>query len=138
MSRVQRRQARKQHGSPSADTSAALRELFAQAVRHHAANRLAEAEVFYRRVLEQDPRHADSLHGLGVVAYQLGRNSTSRELIGQAIAIDRRVAAYHSNLGNALAAEGRLDDAVKAYELAITLSPRYAEAHNNLGGAFTD
>ncbi|MFI4977042.1 MAG: tetratricopeptide repeat protein, partial [Caulobacterales bacterium] len=42
------------------------------------------------------------------------------------------------NLGNALAAEGRLDDAVKAYELAITLSPRYAEAHNNLGGAFTD
>ncbi len=41
---------------------------FAEALRHHQAGRLDEAERLYRQGLTTEPRHADSLHLLGVVA----------------------------------------------------------------------
>jgi tetratricopeptide (TPR) repeat protein len=41
----------------------------------------------------------------------------------------------HNNLGNALYALGKLDDAMAHYERALTLKPDCAEAHNNLGNA---
>jgi tetratricopeptide (TPR) repeat protein len=39
----------------------------------------------------------------------------------------------HNNLGNALAARGRVDKAIFHYRKALELNPDYAEAHNNLG-----
>jgi predicted TPR repeat methyltransferase len=39
------------------------------------------------------------------------------------------------NLGNALQASGRLDEAVTAFQQAIQLAPGYAMAYNNLGNA---
>ncbi len=41
----------------------------------------------------------------------------------------------HNNLGNALLAEGRREDAVVQYRAALRLKPDFAEAHNNLGTA---
>ena len=40
--------------------------------------------------------------------------------------------------GNALKDQGRLDEAIAAYNRAIALKPDYAEAHNNLGIALKD
>ena len=47
-------------------------------------------------------------------------------------------AEAHSNLGNTLQAQGRLDDAEASYREAITLKPDYAEAHSNLGVTLQD
>jgi tetratricopeptide (TPR) repeat protein len=44
-------------------------------------------------------------------------------------------ATAHNNLGEALAAAGRLPDAAAAFRRAIELRPRYATAHHNLGQA---
>ncbi|HWP66485.1 MAG TPA: tetratricopeptide repeat protein [Candidatus Limnocylindria bacterium] len=41
----------------------------------------------------------------------------------------------HNQLGEALAAQGRFDEAVAHYEAAARLNPTYAEAQNNLGNA---
>ncbi len=41
--------------------------------------------------------------------------------------------AARYNLGNALQARGRLDDAIVEYREAIRLRPGFAEAHCNLG-----
>ena len=42
----------------------------------------------------------------------------------------------HSNLGNALARQGRLDEAIEHYSEALRISPSKAvEVHNNLGAA---
>jgi len=46
-------------------------------------------------------------------------------------------AEAHSNLGNALTAQGKLDEAVASCRRAIGIKSNYAEAHSNLGNALT-
>ena len=45
-------------------------------------------------------------------------------------------ARAHSNLGEAYAARGRIDEAIAACRRALAIKPRYAEAHYNLGFAY--
>jgi predicted O-linked N-acetylglucosamine transferase (SPINDLY family) len=110
-------------------------QLFADALEHQKAGRLVQAESLYKQVLAINPRHADTLHLLGVISYQTGRPEPAVALIRQAIAIDRKKAPYHNNLGRALEMLGRLDEAVAAYRKAIELKPDYVIAYDNLGGA---
>jgi Flp pilus assembly protein TadD len=48
------------------------------------------------------------------------------------IGIKPDFAEAHSNLGNVLKDQGKLDEAVAAYRQAIRLKPSYAEVHANL------
>jgi tetratricopeptide (TPR) repeat protein len=108
----------------------------ANAIQFHQRGEFPEAERVYRQILDLDPHHADSLHLLGVLAHQVGRDDVAVELIGKAIAADKRPAAYHSNLGTALQALGRLEEAAASYEQALTRNPGLAEAQMNLGAVF--
>jgi len=63
---------------------------------------LSQAEARYRQLLAIEPRNADALHLLGVIAYQTGSHQSSVDMIDQAIEINSNVASYHSNRGNAL------------------------------------
>jgi len=110
-----------------------VQQLFAQALRHHQAGQLGEADRLYRQILQVDPNHADALHFLGVLAHQAGRNEAAVELIGKAIALHGRAPAFHNNQGNALKALGRLDEAAASYKRALTYKPDHVEAHYNLG-----
>lgn len=107
-----------------------------QALRHHRAGRLAEAEQLYRQILAMDPRHADSLHLLGMIEYQRGRRETAVSMIGQAIAINPKMPAFHSNLGTIVQAQGNLEEAAACFERALALNPDWAEVHSNLGNIF--
>jgi predicted O-linked N-acetylglucosamine transferase (SPINDLY family) len=109
--------------------------LFASALQNHRAGRLDEAERLYRQILQADPRHADALHFLGVLAHQLGRNDAAVELISSAIAINGRIPSFHNNLGNALQGLGRLQEAAASYGHALAHKQDYVEAHYNLGVA---
>ncbi|KAA0575084.1 tetratricopeptide repeat protein [Azospirillum sp. Sh1] len=109
--------------------------MLAQAVAHHQAGRLAEAERGYRAVLTAEPRNADALHLLGVVALQSGRAGEAVTLIGKALAQAKGVPDYWDNLGSALSAAGRPDDAVQAHRKAATLDPQGAQRRHNLGNA---
>ncbi len=51
----------------------------------------------------------------------------------KAIALDPKLATAHSNLGNALARKGQVDEAIACYHKAIALDPKFAVAHYNLG-----
>jgi len=144
MNRKQRRaQQKRQQGSPpsssapvsvpvprsSADTSHAL--LLREALGHHQAGRLPEAERLYRQVLASEPRQADALHLLGVLAHQVGRHDVAVELIGQAIAVKGDEPNFHGHLGVALKHLGRLDEAVASYDRSLASRPDHAETHNN-------
>ena len=113
--------------------SSAIEDLLVKALRHHRAGRSTDAERIYRQILGIDARHADSLHLLGMIAYQEGRHTIAVEMIGKAIAINKTRVAYHSNLGTVLQAQGRLEEAAAGYRSALALSPQLAEAHYNLG-----
>jgi tetratricopeptide (TPR) repeat protein len=129
MGRIERRLAKKQGGT---ENTARTTEAFAEALRHHQSGQLAEAERRYREILARDPRHADSLHLLGVLAYQRGQHQSAADLIGQAIAIKTEVPFFHNNRGLALNALGRSEEAASHYERALALKADYVEALSNL------
>lgn len=110
-----------------------LAALVGQALQRHQAGDLAGAEALYRKVLEQDPGHADALHLYGCLAGDLRRPDQGIALITRAIERNRNAYPYHYNLANLLAGQGRLEEAVRHFRSAIRLKPDYAVAYNNLG-----
>jgi tetratricopeptide (TPR) repeat protein len=127
------------HGRMSAQLQEGhpVQELCAEGIRQHRAGNWREAERLYRDVLTIDPRHADSLHLLGVIATGSGRYDAAVEWIGRALEVAPGFAAAHHNLGNALLALGRADAAVAAYNTGLRLQPRRAAGHYNLANALS-
>ena len=103
-------------------------QLYQSALDLHRNGQIGEAEAQYRQLLKAEPRHADALHLLGVLAHQAGRGDLAVDLIRQAIAVAPQVPGYHYNLGLVLTAQGRLDEAIAACRRALELRPAYAEA----------
>ena len=110
-----------------------IQQAFELALQHHQSGRLAEAEGIYRQILAAEPRHADALHSLGVIALQVGRSDIAVESIGKAIAIDPNQHVYHCNLGEAHRNARHPGEAIAAYHQALLLKPGYPEAYYNLG-----
>jgi Flp pilus assembly protein TadD len=108
-----------------------------QALAHHQAGRLGEAEAIYREILVREPNHADALHWLGVIAFQMGRHDDAIELIERALGARPDHAPAHNNLGLALQAKGRLAEAEAAFRRALEYDPQDPEVHNNLGLALS-
>jgi tetratricopeptide (TPR) repeat protein/2-polyprenyl-3-methyl-5-hydroxy-6-metoxy-1,4-benzoquinol methylase len=107
-------------------------DLFARAMREHQEGRLDAAEALYREILAIDPRQLDSLHFLGAIAHQRGRHADAVDLIGQAIAGNDRIAAYHASIGAAHGALGERDKAIAHYRKAAELDPGDWAVQNNL------
>jgi predicted O-linked N-acetylglucosamine transferase (SPINDLY family) len=110
-----------------------IRQSLELAVRHHQAGQLQQAEQLYRQILAQQPKNADALHFLGLIAHQVGQNGHAVDLIRQALALDPKYPGAYSNLGIALQSKGQLDEAIAAYRQAIALKPDHLQAYSNLG-----
>jgi predicted O-linked N-acetylglucosamine transferase (SPINDLY family) len=113
-------------------------DTFQTAMQYHQTGDLTQAEALYQQILQHDTSHVDTLHFLGVLHYQTGRNESAAELMSQAICICPTASAMYCNLGLVLQALGKLDAAVENYQKALALQPDYVEALNNLGGAFKE
>ncbi|MBI5777168.1 MAG: tetratricopeptide repeat protein, partial [Nitrospirae bacterium] len=135
MNRPERKKQEKRLGSQALGP---LQQTFAQAVAHHQAGRLQQAADLYQHILTEQPRHADSLHLLGLVAYKTGRLEEAVGLITNAIQQDSTKAPYCFNLGVVLQKQGKLDDAVDAYRRAVKLNPSHLEAQSNLGNVLLE
>jgi predicted O-linked N-acetylglucosamine transferase (SPINDLY family) len=104
----------------------------------HEVGELDQAEALYRKALEKDPRHAESLHLLGLIAYQQGKFPSAIELISRALPELDDLPEAHLNLGNALREVGQWAEAVGCYRRAIALDPDYGMAHSNLARTLND
>ncbi len=115
-----------------------LAELLQQALAHHSANRLADAEKIYRELIQAEPRCSPAWHLLGVIAHQVGANDTAAEYIRHAISLEPNDPAYYSNMGEVLRAQNKHGDAIGMYQRALQLNPQQAEAYNNLGNCLDE
>ena len=117
---------------PPPPASPTLEQLFAQAMAHHQAGRLAQAEPVYRQLLALQPNHFNALHMLGVLASQAGNSAAAIELIKRAVALNPNEATSHGNLGEILRKAGQLSRAEAELRRAIALQPQFADAYCNL------
>lgn len=131
-------------GTPAADhrSAAALTtappQAFQTALAHHRAGDLALAGAVCHRILATEPRHAEALHLLGMIAFQTARSADAAELIRRAVQINPSNPYFHSNLGIALQNQGKLEEAVASYKNALRLKPDFADVYSNMGKAFRD
>ncbi len=103
----------------------------------HRAGRLLEAARTYAAVIAAEPRHAPALLYLGVLRLQQGRAEEAESLLRRSVAQEPSAAAQ-ANLGAALLALGRIDDAIAAHTAATEAEPGLADFWYGLGNALRD
>jgi tetratricopeptide (TPR) repeat protein len=109
-----------------------LQGAFGVARQHYDAGRLDQAETVAKDILVRDPANALSLGLLGAIELKRRRPEAAAEWLRRAVASDRTLAGAHSNLGTALHALGKLDEAAACFRQALALAPQAPEAHYNL------
>lgn len=100
------------------------------------AGRYAAAESQARRLLERHPASGLAWKLLGAALTIQGKDGLPA--LQQAADLLPGDAEAHNNLGIALMARRRLDDAVASFRRALKIQPDYADACNNLGNALKD
>jgi tetratricopeptide (TPR) repeat protein len=113
---------RRQQGASSVGASAnEAAAIFRRALALHHGDRLTEAEAAYRKVLEIEPDHFESLHLIGVICHQRGDHTAAVRQIDAALKVNPQNAAAHSNRGLALQELGRFEEARASFERALAI-----------------
>ena len=86
-----------------------------------AEGRLDDARAAYERAIAGSPESAFLYRELGVVEGRAGRREASLQHLRKAAELDPADPRAHVLMGDALTAEGRHDEALRAYETAQTL-----------------
>ena len=121
------------NNTTSPKSSKQVQQLLSQSQQQHQAGQLGAAENGYRAALELDTHNAVALHGLGLIAYQVGKHAAAVELITKAIVSNPATPSFYNNLSLAHAALEQWDEAIDACRQALHIDPHYARAHNSLG-----
>lgn len=111
---------------------AQCQRLLQDAVAHHQAGRLDQAETLYRRVRAVQPNNFDAVHLTGILALQRGRAAEAASLLARAHRLAPRHAPCALRLGLALTAAGRAPEAEAPLRAAVALAPASAEAWDAL------
>jgi tetratricopeptide (TPR) repeat protein len=110
-----------------------LAQAVEEAVGLYRQGRLADAEKICTRVLRARPDWFDALHLLGVIKLQGGKAGAACAHFEQALKLDPASAPAMSNLGMALAALNRDQEALAILDKAVALMPGSIEAISNRG-----
>ena len=102
------------------------------------AGDLAEAQRFYRQLVEAVPQAAEPWHELGILQLQAGRPEGAVECLRQAVTLDPGSATYHVNLATTYRMLKRPDEAIESFERALKLGSPTAELYNNLALSLKD
>jgi predicted O-linked N-acetylglucosamine transferase (SPINDLY family) len=138
MTREKRQRQEGRGQSRRAQKGAGVRAALKEAVQHHRAGRLSQAERIYDKILGEQPNHADALNLLGLVAHQTGRHERAVDLIAKAVRIAPNNANYSRNLGAAHKALGELPEAILCFRRALEIDPNHAEVLYYLGAALQE
>ncbi len=112
------------------------KETFDLAAQNHRKNNLEVAENLYKKILEKEPNHFQSIYFLGTLSIQIKNFERAKKLLNKAIGIQPNNANVNNILG---IVNNELEDYPKAinyFQKAIKIQPDYINAHNNLGIVF--
>src|SRR5262245_14728723 len=112
--------------------------LVQQAMGHHQAGRLGDAEAHYQRALAIDPNQFDALHFLGLLEAQRGRLAEADRLVERSLSINGQRAEAHSNHARILRQLGRQQDAIARCDRALAINPFLVDALLLRGNALRD
>ncbi len=94
------------------------------------------AAALWGRVLRLDPGDLQARFNLALVRLMLGQAAEAQHLAEQVLAARPRDPSALNLQGLALKAQGRYQQAVRAYRAAIEADPNYAQAYYNLGALY--
>ena len=90
-----------------------------QAIAHHQAGRLHEAEQLYRAILQADPNQPDANHNIGVLAGQFGQHAAGLPNLKIALALKPAQGQYSLSYADALLATGQAHEALSIMQAAL-------------------
>jgi len=111
-----------------------------------------EAAEHLRAVVEKRPWHYWGNYNLGQTLLRLGRRAEGQHYLAKAESLQVELKNIQDwqdlaennpdqlmlrvNLGEALRRAGRVDDAIEAFNIALTIEPRFPALRNNLGNLY--
>src|ERR1700743_1043400 len=126
MNRRERRAAGdKSRANPVAGTETPS-ALYQAGLGHRQAGRPLDAQLCAQQALTIDANHADSMYLLGQLSFVPHKYDHALEWISRAIRQTPKP-DYLASLGNTLQAQGRHEDALKAFDKAVHLRPGDAD-----------
>ncbi|UUX50510.1 tetratricopeptide repeat protein [Nisaea acidiphila] len=127
------------------DTSRSrLSTLNNEAVKYLEQGKIEEARKLFTAILNEDEKNVHALHGVGVVAREMGRPKVAIELMKKALECDPRNAMIACNLGTIYEAEKDYEEALSWYKNSLKWGGKRLKAegqdgiiHNNIGSVLS-
>ncbi len=110
--------------------------LVSEAVTLQKQGRLGDAVLLYRRVLQQEPRHAAATHFLGLAAHQQGRDDEAETLMRQSVEIEPKNPVFLGNFAQLLVTRDKYQTAIPIFQQWLELDPKNASAWYQMGVTF--
>lgn len=98
--------------------------------------RFPEAIEALRRAVALDPNNPDSLYDLALTLIKTGNAGEGAALLNRGRQRFPRIAKFHAAAGAVAYDNGRNDEAVRAYQVAVKLEPDAADLHASLGDIY--
>ncbi|MBV9563031.1 MAG: tetratricopeptide repeat protein [Bradyrhizobium sp.] len=111
--------------------------LYEDGMRHLRADRPLDAQLCCRQALAVDANHADALHLAGLLALHTGQLDDAMEWTARAVRQQPKP-EYLVTLGTVLRQQGRLEEALKAFDKAVQLKPDAVFLWMALGNVLVD
>jgi len=115
-----------------------IAQLLQQGLFHHRQGEIPVAMERYAEVLSKDPKNAEALYYVAVIACQEGQFKQGIDLARRAISLGGPSARLHNLLGQALERQDERLEAAKNFDKAIELDPNLAVAHGNRANILID
>jgi tetratricopeptide (TPR) repeat protein len=87
----------------------------------------------YREALREDPKNARTYYNLALALERLNDRTGERQALERSVELDGRLALVQNQLALLDLEEGKIGEAERRFNIALSLDPRYAESQSNLG-----
>jgi len=117
---------------------------------YHQQGRLLDAETVFKEALRINPAYTEAALNLAVTLNDLGKYREAKEIYERAMAASKnsprhldpfakgKIANMHADIGAAYHAVGLFEDAVREYERALALCPKFVDIRTKLGATFRE